>query len=112
MRLLGQRFDCISQEPVYLSRMLSLKESEFHRHADYVREFRTCVIKSKVNDSDLQMGYLVDSAFVEGLSNDAVRRQYIVGVRSRWRSGRPFAFDTLVETIGKAYIAAGYQLEG
>ena len=29
MRLLGQRFDCISHEPVYLSRMLSLKESDF-----------------------------------------------------------------------------------
>ena len=34
--VLGQRFDCISHEPVYLSRMLSLKESEFPRHADYV----------------------------------------------------------------------------
>ena len=111
MRVLGQRFDCISHEPVYLSRMLSLKESEFPRHADYVREIRTCVIKSKVNTSDLQMGYLVNSRFVEGLSNDAVRRQYIVEVRSRWRSNRPFGFDTLVETIAEAYIAAGYQLE-
>ena len=111
MRVLGQRFDCISHEPVYLSRMLSLKESEFPRHADYVREFRTCVIKSKVNTSDLQMGYLVNYRFVEGLSNDAVRRQYIVEVRSRWRSNRPFGFDTLVETIAEAYIAAGYQLE-
>ena len=111
MRVLGQRFDCISHEPVYLSRMLSLKESEFPRHADYVRELRTCVIKSKVNTSDLQMGYLVNSRFVEGLSNDAVRRQYIVEVRSRWRSNRPFGFDTLVETIAEAYIAAGYQLE-
>ena len=131
MRVLGQRFDCISHEPVYLflhcvspryprgtggepvylSRMLSLKESEFPRHADYFREFRTCVIKSKVNTSDLQMGYLVDSRFVEGFSNDAVRRQYIVEVRSRWHSGRPFGFDTLVETIAQAYIAAGYQLE-
>ena len=36
MRVLGQRFDCISHEPVYLLRMLSLKESEFPRHADYV----------------------------------------------------------------------------
>ena len=27
MRVLGHRFDCISHEPVYLSRMLSLKES-------------------------------------------------------------------------------------
>ena len=111
MHLLGQRFDCISHEPVYPLRMLSLKESEFPRHADYVKEFRTCVSKSKVNTSDLQMGYLVDSRFVEGLSNDAVRRQYIVEVRSRWRSGRPFGFDTLVETIAEAYIAAGYQLE-
>ena len=111
MRVLGQRFDCISHEPVYLSRMLSLKESEFSRHADYVREFRTCVIKSKVNTNELQMGYLVNSRFVEGLSNDAVRRQYIVEVRSRWRSNNPFGFDTLVETIAEAYIAAGYQLE-
>ena len=111
MRVLGQRFDCISHEPVYLSRMLSLKESEFPRHANYVREFPTCVIKSKVNTSDLQMGYLVNSRFVEGLSNDAVRRQYIVEVRTRWRSSRPFGFDTLVETIAEAYIAAGYQLE-
>ena len=107
----GQRFDCISREPVYLSRMLSLKESQFFRHADYVREFRTCVIKSKVNTSDLQMGYLVNSRFVEVSSNDAVRRQYIVEVRSRWRSGRRFDFDTLVETIAEGYIAAGYQLE-
>ena len=111
MRVLGQRFDCISHEPVYLSRMLSLKESEFPRHADYVREFRTCVIKSKVNTSELQMGFLVSSRFVEGLSNDAVRRQYIVEVRSRWRSNNPFGFDTLVETIAEAYITAGYQLE-
>ena len=111
MCVLGQRFDCISHEPVYLSRMLSLKESEFPRHADYVREFCTCVIKSKVNTSDLQMGYVVNSRFVEGLWNDAVRRQYIIEVPSRWRSNRPFGFDTLVETIAEAYIAAGYQLE-
>ena len=111
MRVLGQRFDCICHEPVYLSRMLSLKESEFPRHADYVREFRTCVIKSKVNTSELQMGFLVSSRFVQGLSNDAVRRQCIVEVRSRWRSNNPFGFDTLVETIAEAYIAAGYQLE-
>ena len=57
------------------------------------------------------MGYLVNSRFVEGLWNDAVRQQYIVEVRSKWRSGRPFGFDTLVETIAKAYMAAGYQLE-
>ena len=61
MRVLGQRFDCISHEPVYLLRMLSLKESEFPRHADYVQAFRTCVIKLKVNTSDLQMGYPVNS---------------------------------------------------
>ena len=61
MCVLGQRFDRISHEPVYLSRMLSLKESDFPRHADHVREFRTCVIKSKVNTSDLQMGCLVTS---------------------------------------------------
>ena len=73
--------------------------------------FRTCVIKSKVNTSDLRMGYLVNSRFVERLSNDAVRRQYIVEVRSRWRSGRPFGFDTLVEPIAEAYMAAGCQLE-
>ena len=60
MRVLGQRFDCISHEPVYLSRMLTLRESEFPRHADYVKKFRTCVIKWKVNTSDLQMGYIVN----------------------------------------------------
>ena len=107
----GQRFDCISHEPVYLSRMLTRRESEFPRHADYVMEFRTCVIKLKVNTSDLQMGYLVSSQFVEGLSNDCVCRQYIVEVRWKWRFGRPFGFNTLVETIAEAYIAAGYQLE-
>ena len=108
MRVLGQRYDCISHEPVYLSRMFPLKESKFPRHANYVKEFRICVIKSKVNTIDLQMGYLVNSRFVEGLSNNAVRRQYIVEVRSRWRSGSPFGFDTLVETIAEAYMAAGY----
>ena len=56
MRVLGQRFDCISHETVYLSGTLTLRESEFPRHADYTKEFRTCVIKSKVNTSDLQMG--------------------------------------------------------
>ena len=74
MRVLGQRFDCISHEPVYLSRMLTLRESDFPRHADYVKEFRTCVIKLKVNTSDLRMAYLANSRFVEGLSNNAVRR--------------------------------------
>ena len=34
MRVLGQRFDCISHEAVYLLRMLTLRESEFPRHAD------------------------------------------------------------------------------
>ena len=82
MCALGQRFDCISHEPVYLSRTLTLRESDFPRHADYVKEFRTCVIKSKVNTTDLQMGDLVNSRFVEELSNDAVRRQYIVEVRN------------------------------
>ena len=61
MHVLGQHLDCISHEPVYLSRMLTLRESEFPRHADYVKEFRACVIKSKDNTSDLQMGYLVNS---------------------------------------------------
>ena len=107
MRVLGQRFDCISHEPVYLSRMLSLKESEFPRHADYVREFRTCVIKLKVNTSEHQMGFLVSSRFVEGLSNDAVRRQYIVEVRSRWCSNNPFGFDTLLETSRKPTLRLG-----
>ena len=109
--MLGQSFDCRSHEPVYLLRMLTLRESEFPRYADYVKEFRTCVIKSKVNTSDVQMGYLVNSRFVEGLSNNAVRRQYLVEVRSKWRSGRPFGFETLVGTIAQAYMAAGYQLE-
>ena len=111
MRVLGQRFHCITHEPMYLSRMLNLRESEFPRHADYVKEFWTCVIMSKVNTSDLQMGYLVNSRFVEGLSNDAVRRQYIVEVCWKWHSGRPLGFDTLVKTIAEAYMAAGYQLE-
>ena len=48
MRVLRQRFDCISHEPVYLSRMLTLRQSELPRHADCAKEFRTCVIKSKV----------------------------------------------------------------
>ena len=100
--MLGQRFDCISHEPVQLSGMLTLTESDFPLHADYVKEFRTCVIKSKVNTSDLQMRYLVNSRFAEGLWNDAVRRQYIVEVRSLWRSGRPIGFNTLVETIVEA----------
>ena len=34
MRVLGQRFDCISNGPVYLSRMFTLREIEFPRHAD------------------------------------------------------------------------------
>ena len=29
MRVLGQRFDCISHEPVYSSHMLTMRESEF-----------------------------------------------------------------------------------
>ena len=45
MRALGQRFDCISHELVYLSRMLTLRESEFSRHADYMKDLRTWVIK-------------------------------------------------------------------
>ena len=110
MCVLRQRFDCISHEPVYLSRLLTLRKGEFPRHADYVKEFRTGVIKSMVNTTDLQMGYLFNSRFVEGLSNDAVHRQYIVEVLSKWRSGRPFGFDTLVKTIAEAHMAAGYQL--
>ena len=39
MRVLGQRFYCISHEPVYLSKMLTLQESELPRHADCVKEF-------------------------------------------------------------------------
>ena len=106
MHVLSQPVDCISHEPVYLSGMLSLRESEFPRHADYVREFRTCVIKSEVNTSDVQIGCPINSRFVEGLSNGAVCRQYIVEVRSRWRSSRPLGFDTFVETIAEAYSAA------
>ena len=111
MRVLGQRSGCISGQPLYLSRMLTLRESEFPRNADYVKEFWTCVIKSKVNTSDLQMGYLANSRFVEGFLRDAVRRQYIVEVRSKWGSGTPFGLDTLVKTVAEAYMAAGYQLE-
>ena len=40
MRVLGQRFDCISHEPGYLSRMLALKENEVPGHADYVPEIQ------------------------------------------------------------------------
>ena len=29
MRVVGQRFDCISHEPVYLSRRSTMQESEF-----------------------------------------------------------------------------------
>ena len=111
MRVLGQRFDFISHEPVYLLRMLTLRESQFRQHADYVKEFRTCFIKSKVNTSDLHMGYLVNSPFVEGLMKDAVHRQYIVQLCSKWRSGRPFGFDTVVETMAEAYMAASDQHE-
>ena len=110
MHVFGQRFNCISRELVYLSRMLTLRYSEFPRHADYRKEFQTCVIKSKVNTTNLLMCYLVNSRFVEGLSNDSACRQYIFEVRFKWRSGRPFGFDTLVETIAEAYMAAGYQL--
>ena len=49
--------------------------------------------------------------FVEGLSNNGVRRQYIVEVRSKWRSGTPFGLDTVLETIAEAYMAASFQLE-
>ena len=83
MRVFGKRFDCISHEPVYLSRMSTLREGKFAHHADYVTEFWTCVIRSKVNTGDLQMGYLVNSPFVEGLLNDAVRQQSRVEVRSK-----------------------------
>ena len=48
MRVWGQGFVCISHEPVYLPRMLTLRESEFPLQADYVKEFRSCVIKWKV----------------------------------------------------------------
>ena len=108
MRVSGKRPDCISHEPVYLSEMLTLRESEFPRHADYVKEFQTYVIKSKINTSDLQMCYVVNSGFVEGLSNDAVCRQYIVEVCSKWRSERPLGFDTVVGTIAENFVVAGY----
>ena len=62
MRVLGQRLDCISHEPVYLSRMLTLRESEFPRHADCVKEFRTCVIKSKVSSQGSETKPLDDPA--------------------------------------------------
>ena len=57
------------------------------------------------------MEYLVNSRFVEGLLDDAVRRQYIGDVPSKWRSKTPFGFNMLVKTISEAYMAAGYQLE-
>ena len=55
MRVLAQCFNCISNELSYLSGMLMLKKSDFVRHADYVPEFRTCVIQSKVNVGNLQI---------------------------------------------------------
>ena len=61
MCVLAQRFDCISHEPVFLSRMLTLRDREFPGDTDYVKEFQRCVTKSKVHTSDLQMGYLVNS---------------------------------------------------
>ena len=88
MRVLGQRFGCISHKPVYLSKMLTCRESEFPRHADYIKEFRTCVINSKVNTTALQMGNIVNSRFVEGLSNDAVRRQVPHAALGAARVGR------------------------
>ena len=72
--------------------------------------FATIVSKLKVTAGDLQIGYLVIFQFIEGLSNHAVRRQYIVEVPSEWRSGKPFGFDTLGKTIVEAYRAAGYRL--
>ena len=39
MHVLGQSLDGISHEPVNLSRMLTLRESKFPRHADNVKEF-------------------------------------------------------------------------
>ena len=74
MRVLGQHFDCISHEPLYLSRMLTLPESEFPRHADYVKEYPPCIIKWKVNTSDQQMGYLNNSRLLERLSNKEIPR--------------------------------------
>ena len=38
MRVLGQHLHCISHEPVHLSRMLTLRKSEFCQHADQVKE--------------------------------------------------------------------------
>ena len=54
---------------------------------------------------------LVNSQFVEGLSDDSIRRQYIVEGRSKWSSGRPYGFNGWTESIAEAYIAAGYQLQ-
>ena len=55
--------------------------------------------------------YQANSQFIERLSNDAVRRQYIVELCSKERSGIPFGFGSLVETIAERYLAAGYQLK-
>ena len=78
---------------------MMLKESEFPQHADYVRQFRTCVINAKVKVSDLKMGYLVNSRFIERLSNDAVRRQYNAEVCSKLRSGTPLTLERLREAL-------------
>ena len=107
MRVLGQRFDCISHEPGYLSRLLTLKENEVPRHADHVPKFRTFVIELKFTVGDPQKGYLVNLQLIESLSNDAARQQYIVGVPSEWRSGTPFGSETLVKTITESCRAAG-----
>ena len=97
MPVLGQRFHRTYHELVYLSRMVTLRESRFAPHADYVKEFWTCVIESRVNNSYIQMGYLVNSPFVDGLLNDALRRQYIVEVRLKRRSRTLLCLDMLVE---------------
>ena len=56
-------------------------------------------MRHQVNTSDLQMGCLVNPRFVEGMSKDTVRGQYIVEVPSKWLSGTILGFHTLVQTI-------------
>ena len=63
-KVMSRCFDGVSSEPIYLSRALSLHESMFAKHTDYIQEFRTSVIKLKVNLHNHQMGHLVASRFV------------------------------------------------
>ena len=80
MCVLGQRFDCISHQPVDLSRMLTLRESDFPRHAGYMEGFKFASSSRRSIPVTSRWLTSLTLNFLEGLSNDAVRRQYIVEV--------------------------------